>query len=143
MPQVERPLIVLVVDDEPLIRWAISRTLGSAGYHVVEASDGTSAIEALSQYPAPDLVLLDYRLPDSQGLSLLEWIRHVSPRSAVVMMSADLTPDIVEKATALGAYRVMQKPFDMSDIAPVLQNAHATVLKSDPGQQSRRRPGNF
>ena len=131
MADAERPLTVLVVDDEPLIRWAIARTLTSAGYCVIEAPDGTSAIQALAQRPAPDMVLLDYRLPDFFGLSLLAWIRRMSPHTAVVMMSADLTPEMVNKATELGAYRVMPKPFDMSDIEPVLRNAHSREVSSD------------
>jgi two-component system, NtrC family, response regulator PilR len=134
MPPAEWPLTVLVVDHEPLIRWAISRTLSSSGYHVIEAADGTSAIQALAHYPGPDLVLLEYQLPDFFGLSLLAWIRRVSPRSAVVMMSADLTPEMVQKATELGAYRVMPKPFAMSDIDPVLQNAYLTGTRGGGGR---------
>jgi DNA-binding NtrC family response regulator len=119
----DRPLDVLVVDDELLIRWAISRTLAAAGHHVREASDGASAIAALeSGDPLPDAVLLDYRLPDTRGLDLLAAVRRLSPASTVVMMSADASACTAE-ALALGASSVMQKPFDMEDLEPALAGA--------------------
>ena len=58
-----RCLRVLVVDDEPLIRWSIAETLGAAGHQVTEAQDAASALRALADAPSTDLVLLDFRLP--------------------------------------------------------------------------------
>ena len=134
MAQNFHPLNVLVVDDESLIRWAIARTLSAAGHRVIEAGDGASAMAALSQ-GAPDVVLLDNRLPDARGLSLLGWIRRMAPTSAVVMMTADQSPELVAQAEALGAARVMQKPFDMADVEPALIDAQTGGPGGDPGRR--------
>ena len=116
-------LDVLVVDDEVLIRWAISRTLAAAGHRVREAADAASAMAALQDgQRRPDVVLLDYRLPDTRGFDLLAAVRRVAPDSAVVMMSADPPPSM-STALAMGASSVMQKPFDMAEIEPALADA--------------------
>jgi DNA-binding NtrC family response regulator len=107
---------ILVVDDEPLIRWCIAETLGAAGYRITEAQDGASALQALADRPNPDVVLLDLRLPDSNDLRLLETIRRAAPTAAVIMMTAFGTPDVAAAALNMGARGVLTKPFDMQDL---------------------------
>ncbi|MGE0444407.1 MAG: response regulator [Vicinamibacterales bacterium] len=125
-------LDVLIVDDEPLIRWAVARTLATAGHRVREARDAAGAIAALtSGEPLPDVVLLDCRLPDSDGPELLQTTRHLAPDSAVVMMSAD-PPAWVRDACALGASSVMQKPFDMGEVEAALLGAHVSRSPLQP-----------
>ena len=80
MPEIFRALRVLVVEDELLIRWSIAETLGHLGHTVVQAEDGATAIRTLqSDGTAPDAVVLDYRLPDSNDLTLLTTIRGLAP----------------------------------------------------------------
>lgn len=119
------PLHVLVVDDELLIRWSVTETLSAAGHSVAQASDGRSAMAALKSMGDVDVVLLDYRLPDSDDLALLGRIRHAAPKAAVVMMTAYSTPEMISGALALGAQAVMTKPFDMHELPAVVWNAHA------------------
>jgi DNA-binding NtrC family response regulator len=108
----------LVVDDEPLIRWAIAETLRTDGYEVDEAGDAEAAIRVLCDDPAPpDLVLLDLRLPDCSDLSLLETVRRLVPGATVVLMTAFGTPEIREQARSLGAAGVLDKPFDVDGLA--------------------------
>ena len=117
---------VLVVEDELLIRWSIVETLAEAGCIVSEAPDGATAIQTLSASDKPvDAVVLDYRLPDSNDLALLARIRQLSPRSAVLMMTAFGTPEIIARARDLGVYRVIDKPFEMHDLATMLGEACA------------------
>jgi DNA-binding NtrC family response regulator len=119
---------VLVVEDEPLIRWSIVETLARMGHTVVEADDAESAILTLINMPEPpDVVLLDYRLPDSNDLELLATIRRLAPHSAVLMMTAYGTPDVTDGALELGAYGVVDKPFDMHDLEPMLLDAFAAT----------------
>jgi two-component system response regulator AtoC len=121
-------LRVLVIEDELLIRWSIAETLMNAGYEVIEADSAAAAVRALMNPSAPvDAVLLDYRLPDSNDLTLLSTIRRLSPASAVVMMTAFGTPEVTKGALALGAYQVMNKPFDLYDLAPLLTKARAAA----------------
>ena len=119
-PQVAKKspsLRVLIVDDESLIRWSLAEVLLDSGHVVDEAADGASAVSLLSEGKSFDVVLLDYRLPDSNDLHLLETIRGLSPRSAIIMMTAFGTPEMMDGAVKLGAYRVVPKPFDVHDMA--------------------------
>lgn len=124
----ESPVLrVLIVDDEPLIRWSLGETLGESGHGVAEAADGESAIRTLTDGSDPfDVVLLDYRLPDSNDLCLLSTIRRIAPMSAVIMMTAYGTPEMADGALALGAYRVVPKPFEVHDMAELVMRAHAS-----------------
>ena len=118
-------LKVLIVEDETLIRWAVAETLTDAGHRVLQATDAATALQAVGQVAEPfDVVLLDFRLPDSDDLSLLERIRQLSPVSAVVMMTAFGTPQMTAQAKSLGVYEVVAKPFDVGAMAELLVEAH-------------------
>jgi len=120
---------VLVVDDEPLIRWSVAETLGAHGYEVVETGDATGARSAVGKNADDfDVVLLDFRLPDSDDLSLLASIRRESPHAQVILMTAFSRPEVVRGALDLGAYRVVNKPFEMQDIADLVAEAHLASL---------------
>ena len=115
---------MLVVDDEPLIRWSLAETLEQSGHAVVQASDAGSAIRSMSAGEPFDVVLLDYRLPDSNDLALLATIRKLAPASAVIMMTAFGTPAVMAGALKLGAYRIIPKPFEVHDVAALVLEAH-------------------
>ena len=119
-----RALRVLVVEDELLIRWSIAETLAHAGHTVIEAKDGASAVIALkNDAERIDAVVLDYRLPDSNDLTLLATVRRLVPESAVVLMTAFGTPEVMKGALDLGVYRVLHKPFEMHDLKSLLEEA--------------------
>jgi DNA-binding NtrC family response regulator len=115
---------VLIVDDEALIRWSLSESLEGAGYHVSEAG---SAREALARLQPPEndhqVILLDLKLPDSSDLGLLRRILQLAPRSRVILMTAHGTPEILDEALHLGAYRVMTKPFDIHEMVALVDSA--------------------
>jgi two-component system response regulator PilR (NtrC family) len=130
MSKLSPSLRVLVVEDEPLIRWSVAETLVHAGHSVVEAGDAAQAVRTLAETTDPiDVVLLDFRLPDSDDLTLLSNIRRMTPASAVVLITAYGTPEVVSGALELGAYRVMSKPLDMHDIPPLVLQAHESRLQ--------------
>jgi two-component system response regulator FlrC len=107
------PEQVLVVDDEPLIRWSICESLARLGYHVTPAPDGTTALNIVTTSSLPfSVVILDLRLPDTRDLSLLQTLRQLLPAARLILMSADATPDMVAGARALGA-AVLAKPFPL------------------------------
>jgi len=118
---------VLVVDDEALIRWSLAESLSDAGYAVSEAGDGASAVERASDGHVFDAIVLDYRLPDSNDLHLLETIRGLQPTAAVVMMTAFGTPELTSGALKLGAYRVVAKPFDVHEMVDVVGRARESA----------------
>ena len=119
-----RHLRILVVEDEPLIRWSIAETLAHGGHTVIEAGNASTAVRAMkAATDTIDVVLLDYRLPDSNDLGLLADIRRMIPRSAVVMMTAYGAPETTREALDLGAYRVLDKPFDMDRLESLVREA--------------------
>jgi len=120
------PPTVLIVDDEALIRWSLAEMLGDRGYAVTEAGDGRMAVAAIQAAAQPfDVVLLDYRLPDSADLRLLEKVRHLAPTSQVIMITAHNSPELLQGATALGAYRVISKPFEVESLAALVNEARS------------------
>lgn len=119
-------LRVLIVDDEPLIRWSMAETLSHVGYAISEAGDAKETLAQLSSGPTPDVVLLDYRLPDSNDLNLLQTIRRTIPHSPVIMMTAFGTPAVLDGALKLGAYCVVSKPVEMRDLPSLVERARAS-----------------
>ena len=117
---------VLVVDDEPLIRWSVAETLGDRAFSVSEAGDAASAIQALSPGASPvDVVLLDFRLPDCDDLRVLSAIRRLSPHTPVILMTAYGSPELFMEARRLGAFAVVDKPFEMDALQPLIERALA------------------
>ncbi len=117
---------ILIVDDEPLIRWAIREGLEGAGYAVVEAGSAGEALARLDE--ASDLVavaLLDLRLPDSADLTLLRRVRHQAPACRVIMMTAHGTPELLAEAMRAGAFDTVSKPFDLTCIVGLVRAAAA------------------
>jgi DNA-binding NtrC family response regulator len=126
MPISSQPSRILVVDDELLIRWSLGEALAAAGYTVVEGRDAAEARKAVRDADhRPDLVLLDYRLPDSNDLGLLTTIRREAPTVPVILMTAHGTAEVVKGALDLGAYRVVSKPFEVHDMASLVAEALA------------------
>lgn len=124
MSSTDRRLRVLVVDDEALIVWALSETLRRRGHTVVEASSARAAREEIGHAPSFDVALLDYRLPDSNGIEVLEDLRRRSPGTAVILMTAFGSPEVVQAAMERGAHCVVSKPFDMNDVEGLVQEAY-------------------
>lgn len=112
---------ILVVDDELLIRWSLCETLSDRGYTVLEAEDGKGAVRTLaSATELPDVVLLDFRLPDSKDLNLLERIISMVPDGRVILMTAYGTPELANEALERGAFKVLHKPFEMQEVTSLV-----------------------
>ena len=121
----EKParLSILVVDDEPLIRWSLMKGLTRRGHEVVEADAGAAALEAIGADPNRfNVVVLDYRLPDRQDLSLLADVRRRLPHAAVVMMTAFGDAEMRAGAMTLGARAVVDKPFQVNQIIELIES---------------------
>lgn len=119
----ENPAVdVLVVDDEPLIRWSLKTGLTRRGHRVTEAADGATALKLVTEHPARfNVVLLDYRLPDRQDLSLLRDIRQAGPTCRVIMMTAFADQSMREEAVSIGALAVIDKPFQVAAVIEMVE----------------------
>lgn len=115
---------VLVVDDEPLIRWSCAETLGAAGLRVIEVDNGEAALFTLAdRRGGTDLILLDLVLPDFRDLSLLDVLHHLAPDVPIILMTAYATPELRQHARELGAFTVIDKPFDMNRLVALVREA--------------------
>src|SRR5579864_5180585 len=113
---------VLIVDDERLVRWSLRQKCEEWGYQVVEAPSGEPGLR-LAQQESPDLVLLDVRMPDINGIQVLEQIKKNGDARAVIMITADPQLDDVKSALKLGAYDFVGKPLDFEELRVTIQNA--------------------
>ena len=121
------PVRVLVVDDEEMIRWSIAQTLSAAGYEVVEAGTADDGMRLFREL-LPQVVFLDLRLPDGDGLDLLRQMKEESgARTAVIVMTAYGETFTPSDAFQLGAFHYFKKPFDFDQIAATVANASAAV----------------
>jgi DNA-binding NtrC family response regulator len=115
---------LLIVDDEELVRWSLRERFRKDGYTVLESGTVASAMEKLT--PAIDLVLLDQRLPDGDGLTLLRQIKESSPDTLVILMTAFSTVENAVAAMKHGAYHYLNKPFNLDDVSAVVEKALET-----------------
>src|SRR5215213_9389721 len=116
---------ILVVDDEQLIRWSLTERLKEEGYHLVEAGTAATAVERHAE--GVDLVLLDYKLPDGDGLSVLKQIKDADPDTLVILLTAHSSVDMAVAAMKHGAYHYANKPFNLDEIALLVDKALETT----------------
>ena len=116
---------ILIVDDEELIRWSLQEELDNEGYETFVASDGAQALKLFAD-KLPDLTILDYKLPVVDGMEVLQKIKEVSPDHLVIMITAHGSIDSAVKATKLGAFHYIQKPFDLRELKLIIQKAFHT-----------------
>ena len=116
---------ILVVDDEALIRWSLSERLKSDGYHVLEADTGSAALDRLRD--GVDLVLLDYRLPDTDGLAVLREIKKFDPDILIVLLTSFVSVETAVEAMKLGAFHFANKPFNLDEVSATVTRALETT----------------
>lgn len=109
---------VLVIDDEPDVRWLIRVSLERAGHEVLVAEDGLRGV-AMAMKQHPEIIVLDLMMPVMDGYGVLAELAK-DPRTAevpVLVLSARAIPEEAERATQAGARRFLEKPFDPDDLA--------------------------
>ncbi len=132
---------IVVAEDESLIRMDIVETLKDQGFDVVgEAGDGLKAIE-LAKELKPDLMVMDIKMPDMDGLSAAEQIAKL--RIPVVFLTAFNQQELVSRASEVGAMAFLVKPFSPEDLLPAIEVAlsrfqQLTQLESEVSNLTER-----
>jgi two-component system response regulator AtoC len=113
---------ILLVDDESHIRAIVSDILAEKQYEIWEAGDGNEALQIVKK-EFPDVVLLDYNLPDMLGIEILKKIKEINQHTIVIMLTAYGDLQKAVQAMKLGAYDYLTKPFDNDEILLVVEKA--------------------
>jgi two-component system, NtrC family, response regulator AtoC len=116
---------ILIVDDEELIRWSLRERLSKEGYRILEAETAAQAVDRARE--GIDLVILDYRLPDADGLEVLKQIKQTHPDTLVIMLTAHSSIEMAVEAMKYGAYHFASKPFDLDEVALLVEKALETT----------------
>lgn len=112
---------ILIVDDQMGIRRLLREVLESAGFDVIEASNGLDGV-AIVQSKHPDLVLLDIKMPGIDGQEALRRIRQYDVKIPVVIMSAYGDMDFMQCVEALGVVASVTKPFDIMHLIEIIMS---------------------
>jgi two-component system response regulator AtoC len=111
---------ILVADDDAAIRDLLKELLVSEGYAVVEARSGREVLQLVSQAP-PELMLLDLRLPDSDGMEVMRRLKERDLAVPTILITAFGTSSAAIQAIQLGAYDYITKPFELDDVLLTIQ----------------------
>lgn len=115
---------LMIVDDEMLIRWSLGERLTQEGYHVFEAEDGSSARRVFAiESGRMDAIILDLKLPDTDGLTLLGEFKGQKPACPVIMITAHGNEVTAGQAKDAGAYAFFNKPFKIDEIVGLVDEA--------------------
>jgi CheY-like chemotaxis protein len=114
---------ILVVDDDPIILKWYDEILNLPGYTVMSCRDGRSALNAIREGAATDLVITDYRMPGMDGLELVERIKMLAPSIPVIMSSVNMRSDIYQKAIGLGIAAYLLKPVGQNELRQAVEVA--------------------
>jgi CheY-like chemotaxis protein len=120
LPEKTRIKNILIIDDEKDLCQLLGDTLSSHGYNVECANTNREAINSLNRR-SPDLVFLDLKLPDGDGLRLLSSIKKINPSTTVNIISAYGTEEVRDEARRLGAYVFIDKPFSEEAILSIIR----------------------
>ena len=115
---------ILIVDDSALSRRTLRRVLETAGYEVVEAVDGMTALEVYF-LEKPNLVLLDLVMKGMYGLDVLVKLREMDPKALVVVASADIQSSTRQMVDEAGALAFINKPFVSEQVLAIVEAALA------------------
>ena len=133
--------LILIVEDEKLLRWALAEQLTRAGHTVHAAADLAEAKEHLGKHQ-PDVMLLDLSLPDGHGLDFYERHRQQLEDSVVIVMTAVGQVEDAVRAMKLGALDFLNKPVDQAELVRLVSrslNLRSDQLEAQAARQSRER----
>ncbi|MGH7391423.1 MAG: response regulator [Candidatus Rokuibacteriota bacterium] len=112
-------VVILVIDDQPIVAGALAESLQSAGNQVIIAGGGEEGLAVLEKM-RPDAVFLDLVMPGMDGLEVLRRIRELDPGLPVVILSGWVSPEAAERARKMGVADVLSKPEALKNLVDAL-----------------------
>ena len=114
--------MILVVDDNDMLRQGVLELLTTMGYESVGAADGSAGLQ-LAKYIQPDLIILDVMMPDMDGFSVLKALRSkpITKTTPVLMLTGIDPAEISARSTELGEVQYMSKPFAIRDLVAAIE----------------------
>jgi len=131
---------ILIVDDDKDLRFNLSSILKEEGHEVIAASDGKQTLKVIAK-SAPDLVLLDIKLPGMDGVELLQEIKRKWNNLPIIMLTATSDVKSAVKAMKLGAYDYITKPFDDEELILIIKKALHTQYLCREVEHLRKKLG--
>lgn len=131
------PRKAIVVDDEAVIRYSMKKFLEEDGFIVLTASKGMEALKKIEE-EKPELVILDVKLPDSNGLSLLSTIKDLNPETVVIIITGHADIKSAVEAMKMGALDYLEKPIDFDSLRNTLfriKSQEAEIASITSGEQ--------
>jgi DNA-binding NtrC family response regulator len=113
---------VLIVDDEKNMRWVLGQSLSGDGFEVAEAADGNEALAAVAAQE-PDVMVLDHRMPDKDGMEVLRTLRSKGSTFPIIMLTAHGNVALAVEAMKAGANEYLTKPFDLEELKLAIDKA--------------------
>ncbi len=133
---------VLIIDDDKMIRSYLNSILSEDGYEVLLAATGVEG-EALLEEKPVDIVLLDLKLPDEDGISVLRRIEREEPNVQVIVLTAFGAVESAVEAMRLGAYDYIDKPSDVSKLKLIIKRALKELTMRREIERLRQKPGGY
>ena len=129
---------IAIVDDEEIIQWTLKEAMEKEGYNVETFENGKNFLEFFKEHGA-DIVFLDVRLPDSNGLDLLPEITRIDPETIVVVMTAHGDVETAVTAMKNGAYDYLSKPYSIEEVNLLIKKIIQTNLVKSQLQHYQER----
>jgi CheY-like chemotaxis protein len=138
-PSADRPPLVLVIDDDEMVRIVLQQILEHAGYRVVLTDDGRAGLAAVIEH-APDLVITDIIMPEMSGLDVIRALAQTDNAPPIIAISGGTRlddRDALRTAIELGAVAICEKPFDPDDLLTLVRTHAGDVPDTGDGDQAR------
>ena len=138
LPLKELQTGIWIIDDDQSIRWVLDKTLSNNGYQVTAFESASIALSSFKRTPPearPRLIITDVRMPGINGFELLNQIKHISPQTPIIVMTAYADLDTTVQAFHEGAFEYLPKPFDIDDALELVARACEPVAEETLRQQ--------
>ena len=137
-----RPVRVLIADDELEVRELLAEYFAEVGYDVTTAADGTAAVDDLTANPTKyQLVISDLQMPGVDGLGVLQAAKKANPSIAVIIVTGYASVDSAVRAVRMGAYDYLTKPFTLGQIEVIVRRAAERLALEAENRHLARRVG--